>query len=123
MDRKKCDIMKWTQINSKSQEELLCQSKKEQCHLVMTMHSRAARSRWLPNRGDLQRKLPPNSSYDRNFVLPNHSFPDDFIVPFASCVSIVFSANLCGFKEAGVQTASLSEMLVIVLLNFNVFLL
>ena len=63
MDRKKCDIMKWTQTNPKSQEELLCQSKKEQCHLVMTMHSRVARSRWLPNRGDLQRKLPPNSVY------------------------------------------------------------
>ena len=29
MDRKKCDIMKWTQTNPKSQEELLCQSKKE----------------------------------------------------------------------------------------------
>ena len=28
MDRKKCDIMKWTQTNSKSQEEFLCQSKK-----------------------------------------------------------------------------------------------
>ena len=28
MDRKKCDIMKWTQTNPKSQEEFLCQSKK-----------------------------------------------------------------------------------------------
>ena len=28
MDRKKCDIMKWTQTNPKSQEELLCQSEK-----------------------------------------------------------------------------------------------
>ena len=26
MDRKKCDIMKWTQTNPKSQEEFLCQS-------------------------------------------------------------------------------------------------
>ena len=26
MDRKKCDIMKWTQTNSKSQEEFLCPS-------------------------------------------------------------------------------------------------
>ena len=46
MDRKKCDIMKWTQTNPKSQEELLCQSKKEQCHLVMTMHLRVARSNY-----------------------------------------------------------------------------
>lgn len=36
--------MKWTQINPKSQEEFLCQSKKEQCHLVMTKHSRVAQS-------------------------------------------------------------------------------
>ena len=28
MDRKKCDIMKWTHTNPKSQEELLCQSKR-----------------------------------------------------------------------------------------------
>ncbi len=63
MDRKKCDIMKWTQTNPKSQEELLCQSKKEQCHLVMMKHSRVAQSRWLPNRGVLQKMLPPNSVY------------------------------------------------------------
>ena len=38
----------------------LCQSKKEQCHLVMMNHSRAAQSRWLPNKDALQKKLLPN---------------------------------------------------------------
>lgn len=60
MDRKKCDIMKWTQTNSKSQEEFLCQSKKEQCHLVMTKHSRVAQSKWLLNKAAHQKKLPPS---------------------------------------------------------------
>ena len=34
MDRKKCDIMEWTQTNPKSQEEFSSQSKKEQYRLV-----------------------------------------------------------------------------------------
>ena len=104
MDGKKCDIMKWTQTNPKSQEEFLCQSKKEQCRLVMTRHSRVAQSRWLPNRGDLQRKLPPNSVYV--LKLSNHGSSVPAFSPVQPIVKTVLISVSVSLKRKYARFAS-----------------
>ena len=75
MDRKKCDIMEWTQTNPKSQEEFLCQSKKEQCHLVMTRHLKAVQLKWSPSKAALPKRLLPNSGYASTLLSHGSNVP------------------------------------------------